>query len=424
MFNFKKFNFKNKNKKIFLDNASSTTTLSEVEEEMNKYKDLFYNPSAIYSNAVQVRNIINNCRDNIARILSCHSNEIYFASSGTESINMALSGVIKNYYIDNIWIEKKNKTNIQAKPIIITTNIEHPAVIETLKWYEKMDMIEIIYLKVNNYGLIKLQDLRDLLANNNIAENILMVSVMYVNNEIGTLLPVREIGKIIADYNRENRDENNKIIYHIDACQAVNYYEINVRKLRADLLSFNSSKIYAGHGGAVLYKNNKTKIEPIIYGGAQERGLRSGTENIHSIIAISKALQIISTDRESEMNRLRELQEYFFQKIKKELSKCKIWGPTDELLEYRSPNNINISLPGIVSDDFIIRLDYKGFELSHKSACDSHNQEGSYVLSAIGATTQESNENIRITMGRNTKRGDLDKLIENIIEIYNKYYQV
>ena len=173
-----------------------------------------------------------------------------------------------------------------------------------------MGMINIIYLKVDNNGLINTIDLREILQQNN---NIILVTIMYVNNEIGSVLPVRDIGRIIYDYNRLN---NKKIIYHIDACQAANYYELNVRKLRADMLSLNSSKIYGGKGAGLLYKSNSIRLEPIVYGGGQERGLRSGTENIASIIGLSKALQIASEYRDSEYKRLREMQEYFFSEIR------------------------------------------------------------------------------------------------------------
>ncbi len=440
----------NKLENIYLDHAGATPIDKEVILAMREVENLYANPSGIYRRGVEAKNKIEESRKIISNVLNCHTNEIIFTGSGTESVNMALLGYVKNYILENgnkgegreTKKDFENKTNFTI-PKVITTNVEHVAVLESLKHLESMKLIEIIYLNVDETGKVKENDLREILkeSGKENKNNIILVSVMYANNETGRVQSVKEIGRIIDEYNRLN---NKKIAFHIDAMQAGNYLDIDVKKLRCDMLSMNGSKIYGPKGIGILYKNKNIKLSKIIYGGGQEMGLRSGTEDVQKIVGLAKAMQITKEKRDSEVIRLLELQNYFFENIEKEINiedkkeLVKIYthkNYTNKIIDTREgkikinyfnleslPNNINIGLENILSDEMVIRLDYAGFDVSHKSACASgETSEGSYVLRAMGTTEKESNENIRITMGRDTRSEDIKKLILEIKKIYLKY---
>jgi cysteine desulfurase len=405
---------------------------------MREVENLYANPSGIYRRGVEAKNKIEVSRKIISSILNCNNSEIIFTGSGTESINLALLGYVKNYLAASV--------ASSVVPKVITSNVEHSAVLETLLHLEKENLIEIIFLKVDETGRVKENDLREILKESGVENNIILVSVMYANNETGRVQPVKEIGRIIDEYNRaaskaRSETQNQKIAFHIDAMQAGNYLDIDVKKLRCDMLSMNGSKIYGPKGIGLLYKNKDIKLSPIIYGGGQEGGIRSGTEDVQKIVGLACAMQIAKEKRDSEIIRILELQNYFLENIQKEFLKdnleVKIYTEKNDInkivnkkeklkINYFNieslPNNINIGLPNMLSDEMVIRLDYAGFDVSHKSACASNETgEGSYVLRAMGATEKESNENIRITMGRDTKLKDLQKLIQEIKNIYEKY---
>lgn len=440
----------NKLENIYLDHAGATPIDKEVILAMREVENLYANPSGIYRRGVEAKNKIEESRKIISNVLNCHTNEIIFTGSGTESVNMSLLSYVKNYILENgnkgegreTKKDFENKTNFTT-PRVITTNVEHAAVLESLRHLESMKLIEIIYLNVDETGKVKENDLREILkeSGKENKNNIILVSVMYANNETGRVQSVKEIGRIIDEYNRLN---NKKIAFHIDAMQAGNYLDIDVKKLRCDMLSMNGSKIYGPKGIGILYKNKNIKLSKIIYGGGQEMGLRSGTEDVQKIVGLAKAMQITKEKRDSEVIRLLELQNYFFENIEKEINiedkkeLVKIYthkNYTNKIIDTREvkikinyfnleslPNNINIGLENILSDEMVIRLDYAGFDVSHKSACASgETSEGSYVLRAMGTTEKESNENIRITMGRDTRSEDIKKLILEIKKIYLKY---
>lgn len=440
-------NIKSKSKNIYLDNAGATKVDNKVILAMREVENLYANPSGIYRRGVDAQNKIEESRKIISNILNCNNNEIILTGSGTESINLALTGYVKNYYKNEDKIEEseirkglKNKGNFVI-PKVITTNIEHVAVLETLLNLEKEKLIEVIYLKVDESGRVKENDLREMLKESGLENknNIILISVMYANNEMGRVQPVKEIGRIIDEYNRTN---NKNLAFHIDATQAGNYLDVDIKKLRCHMLSMNGSKIYGPKGIGLLYKNKNTNLLPIILGGGQENGLRSGTEDIDKIVGLTKALQIAKEKRDSEIIRLLNLQNYFFENIQKEFLKdgfkVKIYTNKNDInkiintkegktkINYFNieslPNNINIGLPGMMSDEMVIRLDYAGYDVSHKSACASNELgSGSYVLRAMGNTELASNENIRVTMGRDTGLADMQKLILSIKNIYFKY---
>lgn len=399
-------NYNSNIKNIHLDNAASTPVDDEVLKVVHDIELMYSNPSGIYKEAVMVKRQIEEARASIARHLNVHSNEIIFTGSATESINLALMGVVRNLHRN-----QNNKNKIK----VLTTNIEHPATLECLRYLEREGVVEMLYLKVNNLGLIELKDLRELLNTN---PDIALISIIYASNEIGAIQPIKEIGKIVKDFNASN---NTRVILHTDATQAINYLDVDVRKLRVDMLSFNGAKIYGPKGAGVLYKNKNLQCDPIVHGGGQEFNLRSGTEDASKIVGLSIAFQKSLKLREQESLRLIEIRDNFIKNIQKEIPEIVVWGD----LENRLPNNINLGLPGILSEEMVIRLGEKGFNISHKSSCASEDTDnGSYVLQSLGASSQQSKENIRITMGRRTESKDMNDLILAIKEIYLKYRNV
>ena len=446
----------NTEKNIYLDNAGATQIDENVLCAMHGVESLYANPSGIYRSGIFAKEKIEESRKIISSILNCNSSEVFFTGSGTESVNVAILGYIKSYISEN---KNENKSDSFVIPKVITTNIEHSAVLESLNHLYDMGIIEIIYLKVDESGRVNENDVREILKetgpeNKN---NIIMVSVMYANNETGRVQPIKEIGRIINEYNiniiRAARGARGKaepeIVFHLDAMQAGNYFDIDVKKLRCHMFSVNASKIYGPKGVGVLYKSKKVNLSAISFGGGQEKGIRSGTEDVTKIVGMAKAMQIAKEKRDTEIVRLLGLQNYFLENIKLSIPEVKIYTEKNNVnrvvdmhggeaaatktksqskikINYFNldsiPNNLNIGLPGMLSDEMVIRLDYSGFDVSHKSACASNEVgEGSYVLRAMGSTEKESNENIRITMGRDTKLENLQKLILEIKNIYLKY---
>jgi len=400
------------NKNIYLDNASATPINKDVLKVMNKVeKSLFANPSAIHKEGVKVRSVIEDARNNIAKLINAHSDEIIFTGSGTESDALAILGVVRGWNIQN-----KGKI-----PHIITSKIEHPAVLENCCMLEKTNEAEVSYISVDKYGILNLDELKDSLK-----ENTILVSVMYANNEIGTIEPIEEIAKIIRHFNKTNQ---NKILFHTDASQAMNYlYTENIEKLGVDLMTFNSSKIYGPKGIGALYKKRNINLCPLYEGGGQEFGLHSGTENVALIAGFSKALGITNKIKQSEVNKLTKIRNYGIQKLLElsDFSGYRIILNGDK--EERLPNNINISILGISSELLVIELDAKGIQTSEKSACKSDSDNKSYVIEAIRKVCprkgDEEDGSLRISMGRYTKMGDMDylvKTLKNILEKYKKW---
>lgn len=430
-----------KKKRVYLDNAAATPVCNEVIFAMREVENMYNNPSGIYTSGVIVKDKINQARASIADVLNVKTSEIYFTGSATESINLGLIGYIKS---------------LKYKSTVLTTNIEHPSVLESLKSLEAEGKIKLILMPVEQNGVLKPNTLRLALKDN---LDVSLVSIMYANNEIGTIQPVKECGRIIDLFNQDKKkilmDDHRDVVFHIDATQAVNYLDMNMYKLKSHMCSFNASKIYGPKGVGVLYKKDNVKIMPLIYGGGQERGLRSGTEDVIKIVGLAKAVEVAEQIKKNEIIRLLNLQKSFIENIKLQIPELKVWGEENEYISAggdminvglenenkisesqakrdddikilqsnlnRLPNNINIGLPGMRSDEMVIRLDQLGFEVSHKSSCSSSDQSESYVLRALGASLEEANENIRITIGRETNGEDMENLIKAIRERYEKY---
>ena len=403
-----------KSKEIYLDYASATPIDSQVLSVMQKVlKENFANPGSIHGMGVKSRKILEENRGEVASILGAHSDEVVFTSGATESNNLAMMGVIKNTQ--------------QILPHIITTNIEHSSVLETCRYLENTKKAEVTYVPVEENGIVDPKKIKKAIKINTV-----LVSVMYANNEIGTIQPIMEIAKEIRHYNKNN---SKKIIFHTDATQAINYLPIKVEKLGIDLMSFNGGKIYGPKGVGVLYIKRKTSISKIMFGGDQEFGLRPGTENVASIVGLVEALKITEKIKDKEVKRLNKLQDYFIKKLKNQGDSLPEGEGISLVfngdLEKRLQNNINVTIPKIPSDLLLLELSARGIYVSEKSACKSGEKAGSYVIRALHQDSNNSkickkiDGSLRFSLGRQTTKNDIDYVIKSISEILiklNKWY--
>lgn len=366
-------------KQVYLDNAASTPIDSRVKLEMSKALNLYGNPSSFNNKGREARKAIENARLTIARFLGAQAEEVIFTSSASESNNMAIFGVV----------------GLMEKGEILTTPIEHPSVLEPVKELERRGW-KVNYIKVDQEGMVDLEDFKKRLNS-----KVRFISIIYANNEIGSIQYVQKIAKIIRDYEYQANNKNYPIL-HIDACQAAGFLDLNVNRLGADLLTFNGTKIYGPKGSAVLYIRKNTKIKPFIFGGDQERGLRAGTENVSAIVGLAKAVSIID---KKDFIRIAKLRDYFIENLYKTIPDAKINGPIGDR---RLPNNVNISIPGVDSENILLELDKAGIYASGGSACTARAVEPSHVLQAIGVEEKYIKGTLRFSLGRQTKKSDID----------------
>ena len=371
------------------------------------------NPSSIHAEGVKTKIKLQSARKKISGILKARPVEIIFTSGGTESNNLAIQGVVW------AWREKipaRNAYSIaiaggseKKLPHIITTNIEHPSVLETCRMLKKRKLAEISIVPVEKNGIVDPKKIKK-----EIKENTALVSVMYANNEIGTIQPIREIAGEIRHYNKNNRQDlffNRSCLFHTDAVQAANYLDLNVGKLGVDLLSLSGSKIEGAGRVGVLYKKKSAPITAIFGGGDQESGLRPGTENFPEILKFSEALESAQRIKEKETKRLVRLRNHFFNKMRHSHILKNVGMLFNGDLENRLPNNINITFPKIPSDLLVIELSSKGVMASSKSACESSRREGSYVIEAIRPESDPEIGGVRFSLGRETSKADIDYTI-------------
>ncbi|MFA5931782.1 MAG: cysteine desulfurase family protein [Candidatus Paceibacterota bacterium] len=415
--------------KIYLDYAASVEA----------------NPSSIHSFGVDAKIKLQNARKEVASVLGSRPEEIIFTSGGTESNNLAIQGVVWSIIEMHTYspvgellcsarqpAQGISKTTKQLLPHIITTNIEHPSVLETFKLLEKRKLAQISIVEVEANGIVDPKKIKK-----EIKENTILVSVMYANNEIGTIQPIREIAKEIRHFKKikeinffsgprkKSPDRSKKLfpsfsfpLFHTDAVQAVNYLDLNVERLGVDLLSLSGSKIEGGGKVGVLYKRKIVKLANVYGGGDQEMGLRPGTENLSEILKFSSALKLAQDIKEKESKRLTKLRDYFFRAV---AGKAIINGD----LKNRLPNNVNITFPKIPSDLLVIELSAKGIMASSKSACKSSSSEGSYVIKAIHPEIDREIGGLRFSMGRKTTKKDIDytiKVLSHILTKLKKWY--
>lgn len=424
-----------KQKMVYLDYASATPLDREVAKSMTAVSSKFFsNPSSIHRAGVKTKAKLEEARSRVAKILEADSTEIIFTSGATEANNLAILGVIAKS--TELFLEKHTYSpagellcsarppaqgfskNIQLiLPHIVTTNIEHASVLEVCKYLENRKLAEVTYVNVEPSGIVDPKKIKKALK-----KNTALVSVMYANNEIGTVEPIREVAKEIRHFNKNN---NTKILLHSDATQAMNYLPINILKLGIDLMSFNAGKIYGPKGVGVLFKKRGVELESIVHGGEQEFGIRPGTENIVDCVGLATALEITEKIKKKEISRLTKLQDYFLKKLHSLSTRKEIEIMINGDLKQRLPNNINITIPKIPSDLLVLELGARGIMTSSKSACKAGDGKGSHVLQAIRPTTNDIDGSLRFSLGRDTTKTDIDQTLSalsSIIEKLKKWY--
>jgi cysteine desulfurase len=390
------FGFKNK-KHVFLDYASITPLDKNVSKKMKQFEvATFSNPSALYSSALAAKDAVVESRKKIAEVLDTTKDQIYFTSGGTEANNLAILGIFNAFKINDFI------------PHFVTTTIEHPSILEVFKEVE-LKGGEVTYVNVNEKGIVSPKDVMSAIKTNTI-----LVSVMYANNEIGTIQPISEIGRAIKEYRKNNKaDENFTPYFHTDASQAVLYLNLNTHSLGVDLLTIDGIKMFGPRGAGILFKKEIVKIEPIIFGGGQEKGLRSGTENVPAIVGLSEALEIAKNKKENESARLMILRDYAIQEILNNFPNSHLNGS----LEKRLPNNINICFPKIDAEFAVVALDVNGVSCSYSSSCRTLKEDSSsYVVESLG-NKDCALSSLRFTLGRESTKGDIDFLVKALKKI-------
>ena len=381
----------------YFDNAATTPVREEVIKEMIPYFGVEYgNASVMYSLGRNAKRAMSKARNQVAHSLNCKSSEIYFTSCGSESDNLG----IKGYAYAN-----KRKGNH-----IITTKIEHHAVLDACRSLEQ-EGFEVTYLNVDEKGKINLQELV-----NSIKDNTILITIMFANNEIGTIEQIEEIGKIEPIEEIGNTAKKNNIVFHTDAVQAIGNIKIDVNKLNIDMLSLSGHKFYAPKGVGALYVKEGIKLKKMLDGGEQEQNLRAGTENVAEIVGLGKAIELIYDEFDLYNQKIKKFRDYYIEEISKNIKNIKINGDIEE----RLAGNANISFPDISGPELLFELDKLGICASAGSACSTSNPMPSHVLTAIGLDKNYANSTLRISFGKDNTIEDVDFLIKSIIDIVNK----
>ena len=371
----------------YFDNAATTKVKKEVLEKMLPYfQEQYGNPSSLYSIGRSSKKAVEEARKKVAQLINCMPNEIYFTGCGSESDNTAIKGVA---YAN----QKKGKH-------IITSKIEHPAVLHTCQALAKQGFI-ITYLDVNKEGIIDLEQLR-----NSIRNDTILISIMFANNEIGTLQPITEIAKIARMYN---------IVFHTDAVQACGNVPIDVKKMGIDMLSLSGHKLYAPKGIGALYVRNGIEFEKFMDGGHQEKNKRSGTENVPGIVGLGEACELAKNNLNYHMKHLQELRDEYIMQVEEKIPNVKLNGSR----QMRLPGNANFSFEGVEGETLLLNLDAKGICASSGSACTSGSSDPSHVLTAIGLPKDIAQSSLRTTFGEENTKEDVQYLVDNLQEIVN-----
>lgn len=388
---------------VYLDYASTTPVDPEVLAAMLPYfSEKFGNPGSLHSFGQEAQIAVDSARSSIADFLSCLTQEIIFTGSATEANNLAIFGAVK----------AAKKAGIK-NPHVITSAIEHKSVLEPIRKLEKDGEIELTILNVSRNGLIDLEQLEKSLKDNTV-----LVSIIYTNNEIGTIQPISEVSGIVRGYNEKLKTKSYKLkaVLHTDAAQAANYLNMKVADLGVDLLTLSSQKIYGPKGAGVLYVKKGVLIEPQILGGEQEYGKRAGTENVPNIVGMGAAIAKIN-EYKSKNSQILELRNYFIDNVLAKIKTASLNGNRESCL----PNIANILFKGVNSADLLMMLDMEGIAVSAGSACQARGiSEPSYVLRAIGLSEQDAKSSIRFSFGRQTTKEDIDYAIKALINLVSK----
>lgn len=368
---------------IYLDYAAATPVDSDVLAKMQPFfAEQFYNPSALYGPAVRVSKALSTARSDIAKILGAKASEIIFTAGGTEANNLAVHGVMQRF----------------PKAHMVLSAIEHDSVREPARQYN------FSQLKVDADGLVNTMSIQNI-----VKEDTVLVSVMYANNEIGTVQPLKKIATELQKIKTKRLKDSNDLplYFHVDAAQAGNYLDMHVHRLGADLMTINGGKLYGPKQSGILFVGSGINLKPMLTGGGQERSLRSGTENIAGAVGLAAALKQSSALRHDESERLKILQKQFIEELRHNFTDVIVNGS----LKYRLPNNLHITLPGTDNERVLMQLDNEGIYAAAGSACSAGSGELSHVLDAIGIDEDSIKSSLRFSMGRQTSAEDVTKTV-------------
>lgn len=373
---------------IYMDNSATTPVKKEVLDEMLPYfSERYGNPSSIYSLGGKSKNAVENARDRVAKVLGAKSNEIFFTAGGSESDNWAIKGIA---------YANKNKGNH-----IITTKIEHHGVLHTCQYLERQGF-KVTYLDVDKYGMIDIDELRE-----SITDETILITIMFANNEIGTIQPIKEIGQIAKEKN---------IYFHTDAVQAIGHVKINVDELNIDLLSLSAHKFYGPKGIGALYIRQGVKIHSLIEGGAQERNRRAGTENVPGVVGLDKAIELAYENIDEHNEKLIKLRERLIKKVFEKISHVRLNGHPEK----RLPGNVSFCFEFIEGESLLLSLDMEGIAGSSGSACTSGSLDPSHVLLAIGLPHEIAHGSLRLSLGDFNTEEEVDYVVDKLVEIVQR----
>jgi len=390
---------------IYLDNAATTPIDKAVRKEMCGYfSDVWGNPSSIYAKGREAKAALEDARERAAKLIGAKPSEIIFTSGATESNNLAIMGVAE-----------AAAHTLRNRPHIITSSIEHHCVLDTVKHLEKSYGAEITILPVNSEGLVNPTDVAAA-----IKENTALVSIMYGNNEVGSVQPITAIAEIIKTENasRAKAESNLRVVFHTDAVQAFQYLDIDVNKLGVDMLSLTAHKFYGPKGVGLLYAKSGTKFKPQQLGGAQERGRRAGTENLPYIAGMVKAMELAKTEITNNKSQITNLRDYLVNRVTTEIPEVEVLGPKDP--ENRLPHIAAFLFKKIEGESILINLDMVGIAASSGSACTSGSLEPSHVTKAMGFADMDAHGAIRFSLGKMNTRDDIDELMNHLPSIVEK----
>lgn len=381
---------------IYLDHAATAPMDSRVLEAMTPYfLNIYGNPSSFHTMGMHAKEGVTQARQAIAELVHAHEDEVLFMSGGTESDNLAIYGVIRAATP----VLRERLGNPHAIPHVITLPIEHPAVLEPLLHLQKRGEITLTQVPVDRDGLVHIEDIREALCPETV-----LVSVMWANNEVGTIQPIADIGRVLLAWRKEQKTAFP--YFHSDACQAAGACDLSLETSHVDLLTINGSKMYGPKGVGALVVRRGVKLEPLVRGGGQERNIRSGTESVPGIVGLAAAFSLVQSDLDGENARLIALRDRLIQGLLR-IPKSRLNGHPEQ----RLPNNVNISFLDIEGEAAALYLDAEGIQVSTGSACASSSLDPSHVILAMGLSYEAAHGSLRFTLGRTTTMEDIDFVI-------------
>ncbi|MFA6146122.1 MAG: cysteine desulfurase family protein [Patescibacteria group bacterium] len=393
-------------KRIYLDCAATTPIDPRVLKTMTPYlRSVFGNPSSLHYEGIQAKNAIEQARQKVAQLIAAKPEEIIFTSGGTESNNFALKGIFYQFP--------------RGEYQIITSSIEHHAILEPCKFLESLGC-KVIYLPVDKDGLVDPEDVKK-----NLTSQTILVSIMHANNEMGTIQPIAEIADIIRNFRNSNQIPSASWrtkfpLFHTDAVQTAGHLPINVNELGVDLLSMSAHKLYGPKGVGALYIKKGVKIKPFMHGGEQENNLRASTENVPSIVGFGKAAELAKENLEKEIKYLTGLRDDLINQLLSKIKNSRLNGHSVK----RLPNNVNVSIEGIEGEAMLVSLDLKGIACSTGSACSSNILKPSHVMMALGLEPEIAHGSLRFTLGRFTRKSEIDLTVKILLPIIERLRKI